>query len=144
SYRRNLEIHVLPVLGRKPLQQITPVMLNTLYANLASPSAERNELSPKTVRYIHTIIHKALSDAVDAELLQRNPAERAKPPRPNRQRRPGIQAWNPDEVAAFLSSVASERLRAIWRLAAMTGMRRARSSASGGAMLSSKRRDCRS
>jgi hypothetical protein len=36
SYRRNLEIHVLPVLGGKPLQQITPVMLNTLYANLAS------------------------------------------------------------------------------------------------------------
>jgi hypothetical protein len=57
---------VLPVLEGKPLQQITPVMLNTLYANLASPTSDRNELSAKTISYSHTIVHKALSDAVDA------------------------------------------------------------------------------
>ena len=84
SYRRNLEIHVLPTLGGKPLQQLTPVMLNTLYANLASPTSGRDALSAKTISYIHTIIHKTLADAVDAEMLQRNPAERAKPPRPSR------------------------------------------------------------
>jgi integrase len=124
SYRRNLEIHVLPVLGGKPLQQITPVMLNTLYANLASPTAERNELSAKTISYIHTIVHKALSDAVDVEVLQRNPAERAKPPRPNGRATSGINSWTPDELATFLAAVAEERLSAIWRLTAMTGMRR--------------------
>ncbi len=124
SYRRNLEIHVLPALGGKPLQQITPVMLNKLYANLASPLSERDALSAKTVSYIHTIIHKALSDAVDAELLQRNPAERAKPPRPHRQAASDIQAWNPEELGAFLTTVGHERLSAIWRPAAMTGMRR--------------------
>jgi hypothetical protein len=36
SYRRSLEIHVLPTLGSKRLQQLTPTMLNTLYATLAS------------------------------------------------------------------------------------------------------------
>ena len=124
SYRRNLEIHVLPVLGGKPLQQITPVMLNTLYANLASPSSEREPLSAKTVSYIHTIVHKALGDAVDADLLPRNPAERAKPPRPNRRATTEIQSWDADELVGFLRAVESERLSAIWRLAAMTGMRR--------------------
>jgi integrase len=124
SYRRNLEIHVLPVLGGRPLQQITPVMLNTLYANLAPPTPERNELSAKTISYIHTIIHKALSDAVDVELLQRNPAERAKPPRPSRNATSGINSWTPGELSAFLAAVAEERLAAILRLAAMTGMRR--------------------
>jgi integrase len=115
---------VLPVLEGKPLQQITPVMLNTLYANLASPTSDRNELSAKTISYSHTIVHKALSDAVDAELLQRNPAERAKPPKPSRQATQDIQAWNPEELGAFLAAVAEERLSAVWRLAAMTGMRR--------------------
>lgn len=124
SYRRNLEIHVLPVLGGRPLQQIRPVMLNTLYANLAAPTCERDQLSAKTVSYIHTIIHKALADAVDVDLLQRNPAERAKPPRPSRRATAGIQAWDADELARFLGVVGSERLSAIWRLAAMTGMRR--------------------
>ena len=28
SYKRNLQLHVIPVLGRKPLQQLTPPMLN--------------------------------------------------------------------------------------------------------------------
>jgi integrase len=123
SYRRNLEIRVLPALGAKPLGQITPVMLNTLYASFASPTSERDELSAKTIGYIHTIIHKALSDAVDAELLARNPAARAKPPRRGRRAASGVQAWNPDELAAFLAATAHSRLAGIWRLAAMTGMR---------------------
>lgn len=99
-------------------------MLSSLYANLASPTPERNELSAKTISYIHTIVHKALSDAVDVELLQRNPAERAKPPRPSRCATSGVSSWTPEELAAFLAAVASERLAAIWRLSAMTGMRR--------------------
>jgi integrase len=123
SYRRNLEIHVLPPLGRKPLQQITPMMLNTLYANLASPAPERDQLSSKTISYIHTIIHKALADATDADLLGRNPADRAKPPRPNHHPS-GVQSWDADELATFLRATEATRLSAIWRLVAMTGMRR--------------------
>jgi integrase len=124
SYRRNLEIHVLPTLGDRKLQQITPVMLNTLYATLASPTLDRDALSPKTVRYIHTTVHKALADAVDADLLHRNPADRAKPPRANAGTSSGVASWDADELGAFLKAVAELRLGAIWRLAAMTGMRR--------------------
>lgn len=124
SYRRNLEIHVLPPLGGRPLQQITPVMLNTLYATLASSTPERDGLSAKTISYIHTIIHKALADAVDAELLLRNPAERAKPPRPSRHAKTGVQSWAATELHRFLQETEQLRLGPIWRLAAMTGMRR--------------------
>jgi integrase len=124
SYRRNLEIHVLPALGGKLLQQITATMLNTLYADLASPSFERRELSAKTISYIHAIVHKALSDAVDADLVMRNAAERAKPPRPSRRSTGGIRSWNADELRSFLVAVEGSRLEAVWRLAAMTGMRR--------------------
>ncbi len=41
SYKRNLEIHVLPALGAKLLQQLTPPMLNVLYASLATGSETR-------------------------------------------------------------------------------------------------------
>jgi hypothetical protein len=59
SYRRNLEIHVLPTLGNRLLQQLTSTMLNTLCAALASNErSERGGLSAKTISYIHTIIHK--------------------------------------------------------------------------------------
>ena len=124
SYRRNIEIHVLPELGGKPLQQLTPLMLNALYAQLATKRAGRRALSAKTISYVHTTLHKVLEDAVDAGLVPRNVADRAKPPRPSRRATNGVQAWEPRELATFLDHARGTRLQAIWRLAAMTGMRR--------------------
>jgi integrase len=124
SYRRNMEIHVLPVIGARPLQQITPLMLNAMYAKLQAEGSGHGALSAKTVRYIHTTIHKALEDAVDAGVVGRNVASRAKPPRPSRRSTRQVGSWEPTELADFLSAVRGSRLEAIWRLAAMTGMRR--------------------
>lgn len=124
SYRSNMQTHVLPAIGARGLQQLTAPMLNALYADLLSKGGERGPLSPKTVRYIHATIHKALADAVDAGVIGSNVAERAKPPRPNRLRAQRIECWEPDELAAFLTAVRGDRLEAAWRLAAMTGMRR--------------------
>jgi hypothetical protein len=81
SYRRNLELHVIPVLGQKRLQQLTPPMLTGLYGRLAQDSEERKSLSAKTISYIHSTLHKVLSDAVDAGLIVKNVAATAKPPR---------------------------------------------------------------
>lgn len=124
SYRSNMETHVLPVLGSRAVQGLTAPMLNTLYADLLSRGGDRGPLAAKTVRYIHTIVHKALADAVDAEIIGANVAERAKPPRPYRSRAPKIECWEPAELAVFLESVAGTGLEAAWRLSAMTGMRR--------------------
>ena len=55
-------------------------MLNALYSKLQSEGTGNGPLSAKTVRYIHTTVHKALEDAVDAGVLANNAAERAKPP----------------------------------------------------------------
>ena len=124
SYRRNLELHVLPTLGHRPLQQLTPPMLTALYGRLAQNGDERKGLSAKTISYIHSTLHKVLADAVDAGLLGKNAAAGAKPPRPARRATGEINAWEPDELARFLTNVHGTRLDAIWRLSAMTGMRR--------------------
>lgn len=126
SYRRNLELHVLPRIGHRQLQQLTAPMLNALYAELLAAGRRNGAggLGAKTVRYIHTTIHKALSDAVDADLVPRNVAAKAKPPRPQRVAAVEMRFWSAPELAQFLSGVAGTRLEAAWRLAAMTGMRR--------------------
>ncbi len=94
SYARNLRTHVLPRLGSIHLQKITPSDLNTLYRTLGSEGHKGHRvgegLAPRTVRYIHTIIGRALGDAVLENLLTVNPAQRATPrghgrrPRPRR------------------------------------------------------------
>jgi integrase len=126
SYRRNLELHVLPQLGRFQLRTLTAPMLNKLYADLLSEGNlnRAGGLSAKSVRYIHTIIHKALADAVDADLLVQNVATKAKPPQPRAVTSTELRSWDPRELSEFLDLVSGHRLEAAWRLAAMTGMRR--------------------
>jgi integrase len=93
-------------------------MLNALYAELGA------SLAPRTIRYAHTVLNRALREAVLWDRLTRNPAERATPPRPSAIKSPPMQTWTADELSALLEHVADDRLSAAWRLAATTGMRR--------------------
>lgn len=126
SYSRNARQHVLPRLGGRQLREIGPGQLNTLYADLLDHGRQNGDggLSPKTVRYIHTIVHKALADARDAGLVTLNVAERAKPPRPRAIAPTELRFWKPAELRTFLDLVAEHRLVAAWHVSAMTGMRR--------------------
>jgi integrase len=82
-------------------------------------------LSPRTVSYVHTILHRAFKDAVRWGRLARNPADAADPPRAG-QRSGGVDAWDATTLRAYLdaSNAAGDRMHALWVLLAMTGMRR--------------------
>src|SRR5438105_2434459 len=126
SYRCNMENHVLPRLGNVPLNEITPRMLTDMYVDLLTSGHMTCDggLSPKTVRYVHAIVHKALADAVDDGLLVSNPAERAKAPKPGRSSNGELRFWEPHQLARFLRHVRGAPLEPLWHLAAFTGMRR--------------------
>lgn len=125
SYQRNLNKHVLPVLGRLPLTEITTHRLNNLYtALLQSGNSRGGGLSAKTVRYIHTTIHKAFSGARDEGLLRANPAELAKPPRLKAFAKKDLNVWGSTILRKFLKFTAGERLGSAWHVLAMTGIRR--------------------
>ena len=80
-YRRNVEAHLVPRLGALPLQHLTPAKLNAFYADVLAAGRRdgRGPISPKTVRHLHTTLHKALGDAVRWGRLTRNPADLAEP-----------------------------------------------------------------
>lgn len=119
SYQRNLAIHVIPTLGKIALSKLHPGQLNALYGSLAR--GER-PLAAKTIRYIHTIVHRALKDAQRWGKVARNAAALADPPRP---RAPdSMSVWSPAQVRTFLDGVAGERLHPFYLLALTTGMRR--------------------
>lgn len=126
SYEDQLRTHVIPALGSIPLQGLEPNHLDGLYSRLLeSGRVDRSGgLSPRTVRYLHTIIRKALKDAVRWGLVVRNVADLATPPRPRDTKAPEMVAWTPKEVARFLESTRSEREHPLWVLALTTGMRR--------------------
>lgn len=128
SYRAEIRRHVLPHLGELPLQQLTPVHLNQLYAQLLSGGRRdgKGGLSARTVRYVHTILRKALADGVRWGRLERNVADLADPPRQVASRHGGhMQIWSARQLRTFLDHVGEDRLHPAWLVAATTGMRRA-------------------
>ncbi len=125
GYRRCL-LYVRPKLGQRRLDQLTVGDLNALYSELLKTGKRLREggLSPRSVRYVHVVIQKALSDAVDEGLLARNVASKAKPPSAKSTRAPEMAWWTPLQLWAFLDFTADEPLGPLFRFAAMTGMRR--------------------
>ena len=125
SYKRCLD-YVIDVLGGRQLDSIQADDLNQLYASLLESGRRQREggLKPRTVRYIAQVLSKALSDAVREGVLRTNVAEVARPPSAKSTKAPEQQWWTPDQVRSFLAFTADERLAPLFRLAAVTGMRR--------------------
>jgi integrase len=126
SYRRNIENHVVPAIGAVPLQKLTPEHLDTFYADLLTSGRRNREggLSVKTVRYIHTMLHKALVDAARKGSVARNVAALADPPRLSSAPRPEMKVWDAAQLRQFLEEIANHRLYPAFYLLATTGMRR--------------------
>jgi integrase len=126
SYDRCIRNHVLPKIGGVPLQDLTASHLDRLYTDLLKggrADGREGGLSPKTVRYIHTTLHKALKDAERKQLVMRNVAQAADAPRV-RQDSSKMRTWTGEEVAQFLAGIKDHRLYAAYLLAVSTGMRR--------------------
>lgn len=123
-YDMNVRAHIVPALGSVPLQRLTPADLTTFYVNLLDHGrrdGSGNGLSPRTVRYVHTIVRRALADAERWDLITRNPADRAAVPAA---RQSAMATWTVAELRAFLDHVRDERLWPLWQVLAATGVRR--------------------
>ena len=118
--------HVAPAIGHIPLQKLSANDLDRTYAALLTDGHQRSSggLSPRTVRFTHTIIKKALSDAQRKGLVNRNVAALADPPAHSACRTPEMAVWSPTELGSFLIATADHEHGVLFRTAAMTGLRR--------------------
>jgi integrase len=101
-------------------------MLNGLYAQLLADGRKNQAgggLSARSVRYIHTIIHRLLKDAVRWGRLARDAADAADPPR-SASSHTEMVTWTGEETGRFLAGVRDDRLAAAFVLLATTGARR--------------------
>jgi integrase len=121
-----LNLHVGDALAARTLGSITAHDLNELYVRLLREGRRdgRGGLSARTVRYLHTILNKAFSDAVRAGQIPINPGEAADPPSPRATRSPVFPVWSPAELARFLESAKGDPRYVAFHLAAATGLRR--------------------
>ncbi len=127
SYTRYVKLHVIPRIGGIGLQRLDAGVLNKLYGDLLENGrldGMPGGLSRRTVRYIHTIISRALREAVDWDRVPRNVAQRATPPSVSQAAAPEMQTWDETTLASFLEHVEDDRHYPAWLFLATTGCRR--------------------
>jgi integrase len=126
SYTMLAQQHIIPRLGSLQLQKLTPAAINALYAHLGEHGRVHGggPLSASSVRRVHAVLHRACHDAVRWGRLTVNPVAAADPPKTSAEHSERLPVWTSEQLAAFLEAVANDRLFALWRLLAMTGMRR--------------------
>ncbi|HEY1282019.1 MAG TPA: hypothetical protein VGF22_20220, partial [Acidimicrobiales bacterium] len=96
--------------------------MTAMYADLLTAGGRFGRpLSPRSVQYTHTVVGRALADAVEWGLLPRNPARSAKRPRVAK---PDMRVWDAAQARQFLASVRGDRLHAMWLMMLTTGLRR--------------------
>ncbi len=107
--------HITPSLGRVKLASLNAAHLQGLYRS--KPEAG---LSPRTMRYIHAVMHRALKKALRWGLVLRNVSEAVDPPKPQKEK---IKPLSRDEARRLLEAARGDRLEALYVLAVHCGLR---------------------
>lgn len=115
SYERLLKLYVRPTLGERLLSTLTPAAVQGLYSDM-----DARGLSPRTVRLTHSILARAMRQAVTWNLIATTPTARPTLPR-KRQRE--MRALTEAEVGAFLTAAASDRFATFFEVSLVSGMR---------------------
>ena len=108
--------HIIPSIGKIPLAKLSPQHIQKLYADKLAAG-----LSPRSVRYIHVVLHRALQTALKWHKLTVNPADNVDIPKAQRT---DMQIWNESEVIKFLEVARSTPYHCLFYLAIFSGARR--------------------
>lgn len=110
QYRLFFDTYARPVLGNTRLANVTPGMVQRLYA----------DLTPAVGARVHALLHRAFAVAVLWHWLPANPCDRVLKPayKPTRK-----TLWSRAELDTFLEGTADHWLQPLWALLLGTGCR---------------------
>ena len=116
AYQRICHNYLTPALGTLRLSELTAPHIQRFYNSLLM---ERG-LSPKTVRNIHGVLHRALEQAMKLGMLRSNPTELCDLPKA---RRKEIRPMEQDKIGAFLQEIKGSKYELLYLVTLFTGMR---------------------
>ena len=126
-YEGRIYTHIIPDIGKIPLNKLTQNDLQQFYARLKKSGRKKNVekfgegLSDRMVRSCHTTCHTALDKAVAESLISANPANGCKlPPKKAKE----MQVLTQAEIIRFLRQAKEEGYYEMFLLELTTGMRR--------------------
>ncbi|NHA70160.1 tyrosine-type recombinase/integrase [Phycicoccus flavus] len=115
TYRSQMRVHVIPVLGRQRLSELRPENLEELYRAM-----RRQGSSTHVVRAVHRVLRSSLNEAVRRRRLAHNPALVARPPRADQVE---VDPLSVEETRRVLAAAGSTRHPVRWSIALALGLR---------------------
>jgi len=115
DYADLLRRYVRPSLGNIKLAELSSINVQALYARLSDRG-----LSPRIVRYTHTVLSMALKKAVKWSMLRSDPTALVELPK---QVRKEVRAFTPEQAAMFLKATKESNQGLALAFALVTGLR---------------------
>ena len=116
AYEEHIRVHIKPSLGDILLKQLFTRDIQQLYTNLL----KERELSPKTVRNIHGVLHRTLEQAKLLGYVRVNPADAAVTPRVEKKQ---VETLDAEDIGKFLAAIRGTKYEYPLFVAVFTGLR---------------------
>jgi len=116
SYQTQMKVHIKPNLGSIKLTGLTAPQIQHFYNDLQKVRS----LSAKTVRNIHGILHKCLSQAVKLGFIRYNPSDNVELPKVTHKE---INPLDNEAIKTFLNAIQGHRYETLFVVDLFTGMR---------------------
>ena len=117
QYQHLTHKRILPFLGRYKLINLRPDIIQNRYNQMIEEG-----YGLRTIQITHSVLHRALVQAVKLGLIFRNPDDATSPPKPQKAE---MQFYDKEQVQQFLihTKLSKDRYYPLYHLAISTGMR---------------------
>lgn len=119
-YKAQANTSIILALGRYPLSQLDPHLIQTFYNSLLRGKGRTKPLSPKSIRNVHGILSKCLSTAVRLEYMRQNPAESVTLPRVTKKE---IKPLTDEQVSRMVAQAGTDGFGTLFKVVVFTGLR---------------------
>ena len=120
SYQATIKNHIKPGLGAIKLESLTTQDVQEFYNSRLKGGETRESLSPKTVKNIHGVLHKALHQAMLNGLIRNNPSDACVLPKATKKK---VKPLNEEQIATLLKALKGHKYENLILTALFTGLR---------------------
>lgn len=117
-YRNNVEVRIKPALGSIKLCRLTTNQIQAFYNDMLTGE---HAITPKTVKNIHGVLHRALGQAVKLGYIRVNPSDNVTLPKINA---PELTPLTGDHLTDFIKAIKGHPYEYFYLVDLFTGMRR--------------------
>lgn len=115
-YRAIIKNHIIPALGAIRLETLNAHTIQRFYNDCTT----KKNLSGKSVKNVHCVMHMSLKQAVASGYLRFNPSEACSLPRVEKVE---LHPFDDTQITAFLNEIRGSRLETLLTFTLFTGLR---------------------